>query len=70
MPSSARLGSVPELKAAIETWLTERNAKPNPFKWTAKANIILENNAVSGAHWNNTSRRVLNERVRTLGSVS
>ena len=31
--------------AAIETWLTERNAKPKPFKWTAKANIILEKNA-------------------------
>jgi hypothetical protein len=26
----------------IEPWLTERNAKPKPFKWTAKANIILE----------------------------
>ena len=37
--------SVAELKAAIETWLTERNAKPKPFKWTAKANIILEKNA-------------------------
>ena len=29
--------SVAELEAAIETWLTERNAKPKPFKWTAKA---------------------------------
>ena len=28
-----------------ETWLTERNAEPKPFKWTAKANIILEKNA-------------------------
>ena len=37
--------SVAELEAAIETWLTEHNAKPNPFKWTAKANIILEKNA-------------------------
>src|SRR6476661_9544430 len=26
--------SVAELEAAIETWLTERNAKPMPFKWT------------------------------------
>ena len=34
--------SVAELEAAIETWLTERNVKPKPFKWTAKANIILE----------------------------
>ena len=37
--------SVAELEAAIETWLTERNAKPKPFKWTANANIILEKNA-------------------------
>jgi transposase len=37
--------SVAELEAAIETWLAERNAKPKPFKWTAKANIILEKNA-------------------------
>ena len=37
--------SVAELDAAIETWLTERNAKPKPFKWTANANIILEKNA-------------------------
>ena len=37
--------SVAELEAAIETWLTEHNAKPKPFKWTAKANIILEKNA-------------------------
>ena len=46
-PASARgvFKSVAELEAAIETWLTERNAKPKPFKWTAKANIILEKNA-------------------------
>ena len=37
--------SVAELEAAIETWLTERNAKPKPFKWTAKAHTILEKNA-------------------------
>ena len=37
--------SVAELEAAIETWLTERNAKPKPFKWTAEANIILKKNA-------------------------
>ena len=37
--------SVAELEAAIETWLTERNAKPKPFKWTANANIVLEKNA-------------------------
>ena len=41
--------SVAELEAAIETWLTERNAKPKPFKWTAKANIILEKNATCQA---------------------
>jgi hypothetical protein len=37
--------SVADLEAAIETWLTERNAKPTPFKWTAKASINLEKNA-------------------------
>ena len=37
--------SVADLEAAIEIWLTERNAKPKPFKWTAKASIILEKNA-------------------------
>ena len=48
--------------AAIETWLTERNAKPKPFKWTAKANIILTKRMhVPGARWKKTSRRVLNE---------
>jgi hypothetical protein len=47
--------SVAELEAAIETWLTERNAKPKPFKWTAKANIILEKNA--------RGRRALEEAV-------
>lgn len=30
---------------AIEAWLNERNAKPKPFKWTAKAVTILEKNA-------------------------
>ena len=37
--------SVAEVETAIETWLTERNVKPKPFKWSAKANIILEKNA-------------------------
>src|SRR5262252_7651864 len=37
--------SVADLEAAIEIWFTQRNAKPKPFKWTAKANIILEKNA-------------------------
>jgi transposase len=36
--------SVPELEAAITAWIAERNAKPKPFKWTAKANIILDKN--------------------------
>ena len=53
--------SVAELEAAIETWLTERNAKPKPFKWTAKANIILEKKCTCQARWKKTSRRVLNE---------
>ena len=35
----------PNSRLPIETWLTERNAKPKPFKWTAKANIIRERNA-------------------------
>ena len=37
--------SVNELIAAIEAWIAERNANPNPFKWTAKADSILEKNA-------------------------
>ena len=37
--------SVDDLVAAIETWIADRNAKPKPFKWTAKANTILEKNA-------------------------
>jgi hypothetical protein len=37
--------SVRDLVAAIEAWIAERNAKPKPFKWTAKADTILEKNA-------------------------
>ena len=37
--------SVADLEAAIEAWIAERNTKPKPFKWTAKANTILEKNA-------------------------
>jgi len=37
--------SVDDLVAAIETWIENRNAKPKPFKWTAKADTILEKNA-------------------------
>ena len=37
--------SVDELIAAIEAWIENRNAKPKPFKWTAKADTILEKNA-------------------------
>jgi transposase len=37
--------SVPDLVAAIEAWIAARNAKPKPFKWTAKADTILEKNA-------------------------
>ena len=33
------------LEAAIEAWIAERNTKPKPFKWTAKADTILEKNA-------------------------
>ena len=37
--------SVADLEAAIEAWLAERNRKPKPFKWTAKADTILAKNA-------------------------
>src|SRR5262245_12480491 len=37
--------SVPELVAAIDAWLAERNSKPKPFKWAAKADTILAKNA-------------------------
>ena len=37
--------SVDELKAAIIAWIEDRNANPKPFKWTAKADTILEKNA-------------------------
>lgn len=37
--------SVADLEAAIEAWLAERNSKPKPFKWTAKADTILAKNA-------------------------
>ena len=37
--------SVADLEAAIDAWIAEWNAKPTPFKWTAKASEILEKNA-------------------------
>jgi len=37
--------SVGDLIAAIEAWIADRNAKPKPFKWTAKAATIIEKNA-------------------------
>jgi hypothetical protein len=43
--SASRRGvfkSVADLEAAIEAWLAERNANPKRFKWTAKADTILE----------------------------
>ena len=36
--------SVDDLIAAIEAWIAERNTRPKPFKWTAKADTILEKN--------------------------
>ena len=36
--------SVAELEAAIDAWIAERNTKPKPFVWTAKAATILEKN--------------------------
>ena len=37
--------SVDDLKTAIQAWIEDRNAKPKPFKWTAKAVTILDKNA-------------------------
>ena len=37
--------SVADLEAAINAWIAGWNAKPTPFKWTAKAKAILEKNA-------------------------
>jgi hypothetical protein len=37
--------SVAELEATIDAWIAGRNAKPTPFKWSAKASEILEKNA-------------------------
>jgi transposase len=34
--------SIPELVAAIETYVTQHNRDPKPFIWTAKASDILE----------------------------
>ena len=36
--------SVADLIATIEAWIANRNAQPKPFKWTAKADTILEKN--------------------------
>lgn len=47
--------SVDDLKATIEAWIADRNAKPKPFKWTANADTILEKNA--------RARRALTEAV-------
>ena len=37
--------SVADLEAAIDAWIAGWNAKPTPFKWSAKASAILEKNA-------------------------
>jgi transposase len=37
--------SVADLETAIDAWIAERNTKPKPFVWTAKAATILEKNA-------------------------
>ena len=37
--------SVDDLIVAIEAWISNRNAKPRPFKWTAKADTILDKSA-------------------------
>jgi transposase len=48
--------SVNDLILAIEAWIADRNANPKPFKWTAKADTILEKNA--------RARRVLTDACR------
>jgi transposase len=52
--------SVQELETAIASWIAERNGKPKPFKWTAKADTILEKNARARIALQN-SMPVLNE---------
>jgi len=52
--------SVQDLEAAIESWIAGRNGKPKPFKWTAKADTILEKNARARMALQN-SMPVLNE---------
>jgi DDE superfamily endonuclease len=51
--------SADELIAAIKDWLDERNTNPKPFKWTAKADTILQKNA--------RARQVLNQ-VAAIGT--
>ena len=34
--------SVADLEAAIDAWIAGWNAKPKPFKWSAKADAIIE----------------------------
>ena len=62
--STAAYSRASRLKAAIETWLTERNTEPKPSKWTAKANNILEKMHVPALLWRGRRRRVLNVRVQ------
>lgn len=47
--------SVDDLIATIDAWVADRNAKPKPFKWTKRADIILEKVA--------RARRALTESV-------
>jgi hypothetical protein len=37
--------SVDDLLTAIEAWITARNSKTKPFRWTAKVDSILKKNA-------------------------
>jgi len=37
--------SVADLEATIDAWIAGWNAEPKPFRWTAKADTILEKNA-------------------------
>lgn len=45
------LHSVPELMAAIDAYMTQRNAQPQPFVWTKPAQEILGTHNEAGSSW-------------------
>ena len=48
---SGSFASVKELVDDINAYLTERNANPQPYKWTAKGEAILEKSAAPARLW-------------------